>query len=507
MNSIADYSDRTSHHQLYAFMAQKIVTGEIDNYGDVLDILETLPRDRRVQWVYPRLFALVRSIYWGFLKNLDKKTYPSMWNSFVIEDPQFPGTGRLKRNSKILTLFAGIMDIHGYTSFCQKAGRNLSMLQLLDDCIQDDITAIAQQYGVLCQRSRGDEIILLGCKASAVFFTAMSIIDYFGKKHVIQNKGFQMSRAGNRIMLPDMKVSAGISGGHKYTPLLVTSNGDLSGHLINSAARLQSRANKLAPRDTKLLLTRQVLTKLQIEMNINRDVRDRLKDVYFRNSGGVEFKGTQMWVVDVIFHKEELYKKKMDAGFERLYSAVAKGLWDRQIYEEVMSLVRTALTHMHQFTVTIEHYGKIRNVDIVSLCNRGLEEFLNSNQFDKALETMETVHYFVCSIPEFDHLLLEYLQEITKGYQHLRIAYLEALENVLEEKAEFLLELEMRDVYVKAKKEVDTYNKIRKLAMEHPKVGNRKALWLRIVSDTRKTPILEGHLNASSPVKTERLQS
>ncbi|MBN2509073.1 MAG: hypothetical protein JXB03_02310, partial [Spirochaetales bacterium] len=478
MNNITGYSEKTSHHELYSLLSQKVVSGELDTYAKVIAILDLLPKDKRVLWVYPRIFALVRSIYWGFLKDLDKERFPDMWKTFVIEDPKYPGTGKLKRNSNILTLFAGIMDIHGYTSFCQKAGRNLSMLQLLDDCIQKDIKNIAASHGVVCQRSRGDEIILMGCRASSVFFTAMNIIDYFGRKQVIHHKGFQKARTGNRIMLPDMKVSAGIAGGNKYTPILITSNGDLSGHLINSAARLQSRANKLAPDDTKILMTRQVLTKLKLETEIDPDIKKKLEGMYFRNSGGVEFKGTQMRVIDVIFKKNELYKRNLDKGFARLYEALEKEMWERQIYEETLSLIRAALTHMEQFVIITSRYGKVRNLDIISLCNRGLEEFLNANQFEKALETMNTIYRILREIPVFDPLLLEYLEEITACYESYRLSYEAELEKVLEEKTEFLLDIDMRDLYLKAKKEVETYNRIRKIAIENPKVGNRKALWL-----------------------------
>ena len=505
MTNITGYSDTTTHHELYSLLSQKVINGEIDNYAKVITILDQLPRDKRVLWVYPRIFALIRSMYWGFLKDLDKERFPDMWKTFVIEDPQYPGTGKLKRNSNILTLFSGIMDIHGYTSFCQKTGRNLSMLQLLDDCIQKDIKNIAASHGVICQRSRGDEIILLGCRASAVFFTAMSIIDYFGKKQVIHHKGFQKARMGNRIMLPDMKVSAGIAGGNKYTPLLITSNGDLSGHLINSAARLQGRANKLAPSETKILLTRQALTKLKIETEIDPDIRKKLEGMYFRNSGGVEFKGTQMRVIDVIFKKNELYKKKLDSGFEQLYDALEKGLWERQIFEVSISLVRSALTHMEQFVTVTEHFGKVRNLDVVSLCNRGLEEFLNANQFEKALETLKTAYNILKEIPSFDHLLLEYLEEITNCYERYKLSYVNELEKVLEEKTEFLLDIDMRDLYLKAKKEVETYNRIRKLAIENPKIGNRKALWLRVVTEAKKHSTVNGSKLISSKVKTSEI--
>jgi hypothetical protein len=493
MKSVAEYNETTSHYELYSYLSQKIISGEIDNFGDVLEILYQLPLDKRIKWVYPRLFTLIRSVYWGFLKDLDKKRYPGLWETFVIEDSRFPGVGKLKRNSKILTLFCGMLDIHGYTAFCQKVGRNLSMLQLLDDCIQDDIHQIARENEVICQRSRGDEIVLLGAKASSVLFAVMGIVDYFGKRKVIEHDAFQNVRVGNKIMLPDMKISAGISGGQKYTPLVITSNGDLSGHLINAAARLQARANDLAPKDTKILLAGQVYAKLKKETKIDEKAEEKLTGIYFRSFGAVEFKGTRMTVIDVIVRKEEMYIKAMEKGFKDLLHALKKSQWENKIFEITVDLIKIAATNMDTFTISLTEGEIIRNRDLTSLCDRALEEFHNSNQFHNALESFESICKIVQYIPDFDHLLLEYLRKVAAGYRQFKAFYLEELETILEKRADYLLPIDIRDVYKKAEKEAAAFEKLRKLVMEHPKIGYRKAIWLRVVQDRKSDLSVSQH--------------
>ena len=485
MKSLKEYSYSTSPYELYTFLSQKIVCGEIDNFGEIIEMLYQLPRDKRIRWLYPKLFFLIRSIYWGFLKDLDKNQFPEMWKTFVIEDPEFPGVGKLKRNSKILSLFCAMLDIHGYTAFCQKAGRNLSMLHLLDNCIQEDILGIARKNGIICQRSRGDEIVLLGADASALLFTVMGIVDYFGRRKVIQNKAFQNTRMGNKIILPDMKVSVGISGGTKYTPLVITVNGDLSGHLINSAARLQSHANNLAPKDTKILLMSQVFGKLKKEIDLSKDVRDKLSGIYFRNTGLVELKGTQLTVVDVIVRKEEMYKQAMEKRFEDLNLALKNSEWENRIFEIALDLVKIAVTNMNNFSVSLPSNEVVKNRDLFALCSKALGEFNNNNQIHNALDKLDDICNIVQHIPDFDHLLIKYLQDVLQGYRHLKTFYMEELETILNERAESLLPSHMRAIYNKAAKEAETYRKLRELALEHPKIGNRKAIWLKVVRDKK----------------------
>ena len=86
-----------------------------------------------------------------------------------MPDRKYHFAGDIKRMATIPDVYMAILDIHGYTRFCQKHRHNMSMLELLDRVIQQELPKIAAKYGVIIRRARGDEILLLGGSACELF--------------------------------------------------------------------------------------------------------------------------------------------------------------------------------------------------------------------------------------------------------------------------------------------------------------------------------------------------
>ncbi len=143
-------------------------------------------------------------------------------------------------------IYLGLLDIHGYTRYCQEKKRNMSMVDLLDRMIYEDVKAICSETGVVSKRAQGDEILILGASASDVLKSTLQIIDYFNT----QGRSFKNTILSKKLpgtVLPKFQISAGIAGGQKFTPLVITRNGDISGDIVNTAARLQAKANRVSP--------------------------------------------------------------------------------------------------------------------------------------------------------------------------------------------------------------------------------------------------------------------
>lgn len=150
-------------------------------------------------------------------------------------------------------------DIHGYTKFCMESRKNLSMMHTLDWAIENEIKRISTACGAISQRERGDEMVIVAASATDALMCTLCIIDYFGKTDVVGDPNIPTKRSGNAEALPVFKITAGITGGNTQSPLIITERGNLAGFLLNSGARLQTRANELSPKESRVMIAKQVM--------------------------------------------------------------------------------------------------------------------------------------------------------------------------------------------------------------------------------------------------------
>ena len=172
-------------------------------------------------------------------------------------------------------------------------------------------------------RSEGDMIILVAAGARSITRAAVNITDYFSRRRIIKHKKLLESQVVNKIILPDMTVSGGIAGGKTFTPMVITRNGDISGDIINTAARLQSFANLLDPRKTRILMTNHVV--YQLKKNQTRRKDDLLGAVSYFNLGRLQFKGMELNVYEILFRKSQKEQLAYQKTLLRLYSSPGEG--------------------------------------------------------------------------------------------------------------------------------------------------------------------------------------
>jgi len=482
MKTLAMYSVKTSAYELFTFLCDQILTGKVENFKQIEAQLQSLPHDKRRAFAAQKAFNVLRQVRWGFFRDLDPIKTPRMWKKLVIPSTDYPGTGLLKRNMTITSLYCGLIDIHGYTSFCQKAGKNINMLKLLDEVIQEDVQKLAQANDVISQRARGDEIILIGARAGSVLKTVLDITDYFQKKKVINPKSLSEARMGHKLILPKMEISAGVTGGQKYTPLIITADGDISGHLINSAARLQARANKQAPHTTNILLSSHVHMALKKESESgHRPEWD--KNIFFWNAGQVSFKGTRVWVYEMVLDPNGQYKKKLKESIEELLSALKKEQWEGKIFVSLLNLISRTARFQGPFTYTDPQSGlKSKHTEIIFKCEEAMLHFVARRQFGPAVEMLAELGEILEAIPQFDGTVKEYAREILPKYLLLSQTFKNRLEELLDEKIEFILPVKIREIYKKTEKGYQAYKKIREDAMNNPELGNLQAIWNKAIS-------------------------
>ena len=478
MKRLEDYRISTSPYELFEFLYNQVITRSINSFTQLMDFVHYLPMNPSNLSVFKKIFHLIKELNWGVFSPINLKEYPDLWKELVLPFQGIEGTGDLKRNTSISSVYVGILDIHGYSAFCQKYRRNLSMLQLLDDCIQDDIRRIAKMYGVLSWRSEGDTIILVAAGARSITSAAVNITDYFSRRRIIKSRKLIESRVVNKIILPDMTVSGGIAGGKTFTPMVITRDGDISGDIINTAARLQSFANTLDPEKTKILLTNHVthqLKKLRIQ---NKE--DILDAVHYFNLGRFRFKGMELNVFEILFKDTEQDRLKYQSSFIQLYEALNKGQWRDSIF---ISLIK-AISRVIENAGTIRIDGTSQK-DLLDRCQEAIDLYNSGNDYKRPIAILDLLCAYLPLLRSIDPVLLIYAEEILNKYKVIEHHFQNHLEANFPQMINKFLNLEQRDLFIKAAKSKAVYAQLKELGMQEMMKENQKYTWYRMIDEER----------------------
>ncbi|WP_304222013.1 hypothetical protein [Gracilinema caldarium] len=494
MKSISDYTSSTSAMELYTFLAEAVVEERIQSFSTLMEWVAPLPRDARFNAVIPRIFKLIRKLHWGFFRDIDPETYPKIWKEVVIPHKELKQFGDLKRNLTISDVYVGILDLHGYTRFCEKNKNNLSMLQMLDDIIQVDLFNIAKSYNVVFQRRQGDEMVLVGASACDVLAVTLLIIDTFAKRRTFNVKEQANHRTGYKIILEEMHVSAGIAGGKKFTPFIITKDGDLSGGVINTAARLQGRANELSGSHSMILVSRTVYTNFTNEMKNAPHPFFVKTPIKFFDSGWISFKGISVAVHEVLYTEQDMQKLLYEAQMTDLYRAIEGGLWKDGIYISLLSLLSKVLRTMPKLKIEVTEQGSLRcltNEDIIKFIQDTLSTFRITQDYRKALKNLETLVEYLDAIPRFDRLCLEYAHSITQEYRKILSRYEARIDTKIEEKVPTVLPAKYRTLYEEGRRGAEIYQKLQERLYQTLTPLEISLLWSSVIDS------LQQHLDVS----------
>jgi hypothetical protein len=485
VKELGDYNENISDYELFSFLYDRIISGEITTFSQLREFAAPVLRDRRSPPVILRVFELIKRLNWGFFSGISLATHKKLWRELVIPDKQFPEAGDLKRTISISNLYIGMLDIHGYTKFCQDSRKNLSMLHTLDRTINHEIQDICTQCGSVSRRERGDEIVLVAASATDAITATLAIMDYFGKTGVVDDPSIPTKRTGDAAILPVFKLSAGITGGNTSIPLIVTEQGSLSGFLLNTGARLQTRANELSPRESRIMVTKQVFMNFQKENAAEKGILARNDTIYFFDTGMIEFKGVQLPTCEVVFKPEERYKEKFSEELVRLFGSIRESLWEQRIFLDLMDLLSRTANEMPAFTVTpskpVNGMRTITNDSLMQLCRQGIKAYIQDEDYSFAVGLLHDLIGIIETIPGFDRLILDYVRGITDKYDLLLKSYQESIDKEIDEKAGMIFSGNHLKTWYAAKNATAIYEKLKAIGRKSDSITKKKALWYSLI--------------------------
>jgi hypothetical protein len=492
VKDITEYQKGTSEFELFSFLYTRIIDREITAFSKLKELCAPFVGDTRIHPIIMRAFELIKRLYWGFFAAISPETHKKLWDELVIQDKTFPGAGDLKKTLQISNLYIAMLDIHGYTKFCMEARKNLSMMHTLDWAIENEIRRISTACGAVSQRERGDEMVVVAASATDALTVTLGIIDYFGKTDVVQDPNIPTKRTGDAVVLPVFKISAGITGGNTTSPLIITEKGNLSGFLLNSGARLQTRANELSPAESRIMIAKQVQMNY-LKENKNAQTKCALFQndaIYFFDTGHIEFKGVMIPSCEVVFDKNERYKELFNVELTQLLESIRQNLWERRIFFDLIYLLSKIATTMPKFSITpqtpIRGMSTITNESFVYLCNSAIKAYLQDEDYSAAVGFLRDFVTITEMIPNYDRLIIDYLRGITGKYAILLDSYQAHIDREVEEKADQILRDDHYKTWLAAKNGMRIYENLRDVCRKSELIVKKKALWFNLIKQNKE---------------------
>jgi hypothetical protein len=497
VKDLTDYSNTTSEHELFAFFYDRIIARDITTFSALTEFAEPILRDRRCHPVMMRCFELIQRLYWGFFAGISYTTHKKLWRELVIPDQDFREAGDLKRTISISNLYISMMDIHGYTKFCQESRNNLSKQHALDRAINNEIRHISSQCHSVSRRERGDEILLVSASATDALTATLCIMDFFAKTNVVNDPSINTQQGDEAANLPVFKISAGITGGNTSIPLIITEAGDLSGFLLNTAARLQNRANELSPRESRVMVTKQLQLTFDKENSVQRCVLHKNNAVYFFDTGLIEFKGVQLPTCEAVFKSDDRYKQQFSEEMNRLFASTKDGLWEQRVYVDLMDLISKVCSVMPKFSVTpresVHGMVAVNNDSMMQLCHVGVKSYTQDEDYSYAVELLRRFIELIDMIPEFDRLILDYVMGIAEKYELLLDDYQASIDKEIEDKAALIFTGNYLKSYHAAKNAVGIYKKLQAMGQKSPALAQKKNIWYNLIRQNKDNLVFTLH--------------
>ena len=492
MRDIRELSAETTSYELFTHVYWQIVTRRICGFSELVEYLKDVEEGTRKDYVLQSAFPLIREIHWGFFRDMNPKSYPVLWGQLSRPHPEYPFAGDLKLSMSITDIYCAFIDIHGYTEF-SKSRNDATLLRLLDVCIEEDVKALCRENNVVGNRARGDEIILIGTSAYDVVNSVVMIADYFGTRRLTGKKELVQKRRGELNKLPDLSISAGIAGGRKYTSLVITKAGDLSGTVVNTAARLQSRANRVSSTTTRILAAQNVRLKYEAEAAKRYAPMFTASQMAFLDVGHFAFKGLEMRITEVLIDETEMHRLQYRDNLGRFLDALWNHRWTDAIFLELCDLLAEACRAMPGFALPEPEKkaaggrSESGNSAVTGLLLSAGELFGTVRDFAAAMDALRRAVRILADVPGVDPFLLIYAEAVEAEYRRIHEAYDKHIEAYTEKNRNNLFRPEEHAEYDRLRRVVSVHETMRTDLIGRIDSEKRRSLWHRLVKQMEPT--------------------
>lgn len=466
----------------------QIITRKVTTVAELMDYLGDIVWCESIEKIARKCFRLIRELNWGVFRELDKEHFPKLWRSLVIPDRRMRDVGDLKRSIQVPNTYCALMDIHAYTEFCRRHRHNFSMLNVLDTVIQKDIRDIARKNECISYRSAGDNILLIGTSARDIIHACLGIVDCFSRRRVIKSSRLAESRKGKSIVLQDIHVAGGIAGGQNYSSMVVTADGDVSGSIVNTAARLQGFANFLSPAHSKVMTSSHVRSGYLRE---TRGVSGTSNEAFsFFSCGRIHFKGVGLQVHEILYTDNDHHKLSYQKEFRRMLQTMERGGWKENLVPDVVSVVIAVLrtVPVSKLEFVFDGEKKLYNTEtIIGLAEYAATSYRDERDHLHVNERLQKLLSIVELVNGFDRLVLLHLRQVVDLFNQMTVEY-EAIqrEKILANQSGLFSQKEKKIL-----SDTERFVRAREKLIERSKMNNNiyssAMLWNKVISDYERS--------------------
>lgn len=459
---------------------EKIINGEINSFSSLKSFLISKKVKINKKEI-DLLFGMIKKLYWGIFSDLNFDEYKELWKNLILPDPNYKSLyGDLKYSIIIPNLYIALLDIHGYTAFCQKTRKNINSLSRLDRFVEEIIKNTTKKYGVISRRERGDEVVLIGTDATDIINATFDVINIFSKNIRFSDE----SKDSEKYFLPPFEVSGGIVGGYSTMPLVVGINGDLQGLLINLAARLQARANSISPTKTKIVVDYNTYYKFVSSVKPKTKLTENIKFLF---NGDIDFKGGRLKVYEIYFREDEKYKDLISEHIVKLIESIKKGEWQSNVISYLCDLGIIVSENTQPFYETIEIFQddeikkiEVSNDYISSIFLHIKYSAINSKDFHSMIRRLGFLVEILDKINEFDQVVKEYCKSVYREYLKIFDEYNKIFIEVVSQNPSFFLSPNEMEIFLNFNSYKDRYESVmRKLSSDAKFSDKRSIIWNR----------------------------
>jgi hypothetical protein len=253
---------------------------------------------------------------------------------------------------------------------------------------------------------------------------------------------------------------------------------------------LQTRANELSPKESRIMIAKQVMMNYEKENEKSKCILGQKDSIYFFDTGHIEFKGVMIPTCEVVFDKNERYKEKFAEEMIKLLASIRDNLWEQRIFQDLMELLTKVAIAMPKFSVTPVHplHGMqtIVNESYVQLCRSAYKAYCVDEDYHTAVEFLRYMIEISEQIPTFDRLVLDYLKGITDRYKFLLGAFEVQIDKEIEDKANHIFQGNYYKAWQAAKNGSQVYEKLRAMGRKRKDLTKKKNIWLSMLAQNKE---------------------
>jgi hypothetical protein len=198
------------------------------------------------------------------------------------------------------------------------------------------------------------------------------------------------------------------------------------------------------------------------------------------------FKGVLLPTCEVVFAEKEQYKREIANEMLNLYRSIKEALWEQRVFQNLVELISKSVSVMPLFKIILNRPVKnitqpVTNESVKKLCGIVLKTYNEEEDYAAAVDLLHDLITILEKIPQYDHLILDYLKGITENYDMILKSFQASIDKEIDEKAASIFSSKFLKIYIQAKKYHSIYEQLILLGRRSRDLSKKKAVWYNLV--------------------------